>query len=258
MGSESLPPLPPGKNVRIKPDNKDNQSSLLDWVDAEKVSEVKAFDPTADLPDSDDENALSAAQTAPGSQSNSTPASRQTKKRVNAASAIRNFHSSLTEALRMDTEMKRNSLLGIYKTSALQDTEYIKECIANNPRVSSIAEANYCSSRVVHNSPVIKAPPFPKAEGRAIRDAKGSMPSRCLCPYQNCNFLDNKEHMEKFLHWCPAENMCDKRGNKEVYAMNESLCNCCCCCSYFVFCSWFASFVLMHVCINRTACDFCL
>lgn len=28
--------------------------------------------------------------------------------------------------------------------------------------------------------------------------------------------MDCQEHLEKFLHWCPQENMCDKRSDKEV------------------------------------------
>jgi hypothetical protein len=64
--------------------------------------------------------------------------------------------------VRVDDERKAQKLADIYKTSGLQNT---------NPNVN-ISDAIFRSKRVVHNSPIIKAPPFPKAEGKAIRDAK--------------------------------------------------------------------------------------
>jgi len=112
--------------------------------------------------------------------------------------------------LRVDDE-RQGKLADIYKTSALQNTP-------GHPRLS---ENIYRSTRVVHNSSIIKPLPFPKAMGKAIREGKnshikGSMPSRCVCLHEHCIFLDDEQHMEKFLHLCPAENMCDKRGDQEV------------------------------------------
>lgn len=204
MGTSTLPPLPPGKSVGIKQQIQDDSS------DAGKSRNT--WDLTADLPASDDdEDLLSGAPTAPSSQPTTAPASRQQKKREKkSVSTIQNFHATLTEALRVDEQRKAQTLADIYHTSALQNPIHA-------PRAS---EGIYRCSRIVHNSPIIKPPPFPKAEGKAFRDAKnnfvaGSLPSRCVCPYEHCPFMEDDKHMEKFLHWCPQENMCDQRGDKK-------------------------------------------
>jgi len=194
-GAAALPPLPPGTRGQ---------------ADAAHKREL-AWDPAADLPESEDEDALSGAPTAPSSQPGTAPASRQQKRRQKREiSTVVEFHASLSAALRVDEERKAQALADIYKTSGLQSS-------ASKPRV---AEDIYRSLRVVHNSQIVRAPPLPRAEGKLIRDAnnnycKGSMPSRCVCPYERCPFMDDEAHMEKFLHWCPQENMCDQRGDQE-------------------------------------------
>jgi hypothetical protein len=95
LGGTSLPPLPPGKkSVKLDIDNKAQIDE--EWFEDKKVTEE--WDPAADLPDSDNEDALSGAPTAPHSQPITTPSSRQQKKRGKAVSTIKEFHSSLTEA----------------------------------------------------------------------------------------------------------------------------------------------------------------
>lgn len=185
--TNTLPPLPPSAQTAKK--------------------DLDAWDPNADLPESEDEDALSGAPTAPSSAPVSRQQKRRDKKRKEISTVVE-FHASLSQALRVDEERRAQTLADIYKTSGLQSS-------AAKPRE---AEDIYRSSRAVHNSIVVKAPSLPRAEGKMIRDAKnnhqkGSMPSRCLCPYEQCPFLDDEAHMEKFLHWCPQENMCDQRGD---------------------------------------------
>ena len=209
LGGTSLPPLPPGKAA-----TPGRSSAIVNDARGMLDPEAWKWDKNADLPDSEDEDALSGAPTAPQSQPGTAPASRQQKKRGKSESTIRNFHASLTAALAVDEERKSRALADIYKTSGLQNTEGTRQ----------VSENLYRSTRIVHTSGIIKPPPFPKegGEGKAIRDAKnkyikGSMPSRCVCPHsaEGCIFMDNHKHMEKFLHWCPQENMCDKRSDKE-------------------------------------------
>jgi hypothetical protein len=181
----------------------------------DKENKLEEWDPTAEVPESDDdEEALSGAPTAPHSEPGTAPASRQQKKRGKSISTIKNFHASLTEALRIDDERKAMPVADIYKTSGLQNPPAFRN-------QATASEDIFRSRRAVHNSPIIRAPPFPKAEGKAIRDAKnntikGALPSRPVCPHENCMFLDDAQHMKKFLHWCPQENMCDMRSDHEV------------------------------------------
>jgi len=212
FGGTSLPPLPPGRTAA--PGRGGHAEDDASESEKPKPTEAWKWDRNADLPESDDEDALSGAPTAPHSQPGTAPASRQQKKRGKSESTIRNFHASLTAALAVDEERKAQKLADIYKTSGLQNTEGTR----------GVSEALYRSTRVVHNSGIIKPPLFPKegGAGKAIRDAKnkflpGSMPSRSVCPHskEGCIFMDCQEHLEKFLHWCPQENMCDKRSDKE-------------------------------------------